>query len=31
MTQDELDDMSIIELCQALIDACDKVIEARND
>jgi len=31
MTQDELDEMSFPELIKAMMNACDKVIEARND
>lgn len=31
MTQDEIDNMSFPELIKAMVDACDKVIEARND
>jgi hypothetical protein len=31
MTQDELDEMSFPELIKAMINACDKVIEGRND
>lgn len=31
MTQDEIDNMSFPELIKAMVDACDKVIETRND
>jgi hypothetical protein len=31
MTQDEIDEMSFPELIKAMMNACDKVIEGRND
>jgi len=31
MTQDELDEMSFPELIKAMMDACDKVIEGRDN
>lgn len=31
MTQEELDEMSFPELIKAMMNACDKIIEARNE
>lgn len=31
MTQEEIDEMSFPELIKAMMNACDKVIEGRNE